>query len=201
MKNFYLNFAIAEEDTLKFLASIEDYENQLDLKYKVSTDEGVLQEVIENPVGRIFIDCPGGIVSLSAMIYHVLSTSKYEYEYVISGCVDSAAFFLLTALAPKNITIYSSASAMIHYSYFEINTTIASVKNHHGPERDRYENHKKEMKKLDSIYKKLVDKDKYEKLIKGADVHLSSKEVSKIFNNISKDVNLQNLTKRFFELT
>ena len=57
------------------------------------------------------------------------------------------------------------------------------------------------MKKLESIYKNLVDKDKYEKLIKGADVHLSSKEVSKIFNNISKDVNLQNLTKRFFELT
>lgn len=199
MKNFYLNFNLNHEDgkTIQFLEEIQEFEESL----IVTTDEGNLYPVIDQPIANIYINCPGGENRMAAVIYNFFSTSEFDYKFIIHGEFSSNAILVLSALNPKYMTIMRQSSATIHFSNYNqpVSEIAFNNPNHHS--LNYYNDFKNYLNYLLIFYKAFLSKEEIQTIKQGGDVILDPKRILELFNRLKKDRLLQKKAKNIFEIT
>lgn len=199
MKNFYLDFNMNKEDgkTTQFIDELEELEESL----LVSTEEGNYYPIVEEPIANIFVDSTGGENRMAAMLYEFFKNSKYKYQFTIIGDFSSNAILLLLALNPKHIKIMRQCMTIIHLSnYNHPVSNIALNDPKHGTLND-FNDFKDYLKCLLKVYEKFLTASEIVVIKQGGDIFLPPKRVSQLFKKLKKDTQLQNKTKKIFEIT
>lgn len=199
MKNFYLDFNMNKEDgkTIQFINELEELEESL----LVSTEEGNYYPIVEEPIANIFVDSTGGENRMAAMLYEFFKNSKYQYQFTIIGDFSSNAILLLLALNPKYIKIMRQCMSTIHLSNYNHPVSNIALNNPKHSTLNDFNDFKNYLEDLLKIYKEFLLKSEIDVIKQGGDIFLPPKRVSQLFKKLKKDIQLQNKTKKIFEIT
>lgn len=199
MKNFYLDFNMNKEDgkTIQFINELEELEESL----LVSTEEGNYYPIVEEPIANIFVDSTGGENRMAAMLYEFFKNSKYQYQFTIIGDFSSNAILLLLALNPKYIKIMRQCMSTIHLSNYNHPVSNIALNNPKHSTLNDFNDFKNYLEDLLKIYKEFLLKSEIDVIKQGGDIFLPPKRVNQLFKKLKKDIQLQNKTKKIFEIT
>lgn len=199
MKNFYLDFNMNKEDgkTIQFINELEELEESL----LVSTEEGNYYPIVEEPIANIFVDSTGGENRMAAMLYEFFKNSKYQYQFTIIGDFSSNAILLLLALNPKYIKIMRQCMSTIHLSNYNHPVSNIALNDPKHSTLNDFNDFKNYLEYLLKIYKEFLLKSEIDVIKQGGDIFLPPKRVNQLFKKLKKDIQLQNKTKKIFEIT
>lgn len=190
MENFFLNFPMKAETVVPFIGVLESFENELDKSAVKVTDA---------PVGRVYVNSPGGELAYGMALYHFFANSDYVYEFVLLESTDSCALFLMLALCPERLTIYNGSSGMLHQVGYTIDTRSLPLEDKYYSKRRLNHLHKTNASIIE-LLKPVLTKEEVALYKDGEDVYLSTERMQEIFEKIKGSKTLQNRMKKIFEL-